>query len=106
MIGIKRWVAVVAAAVALAFAALVSSVAPASECSTGHDIHWWIAAPFFALFLAAGAYVVAAGNVAQRLTLFLASGLLMSSYVAVLAASLPMVYETEIGCARHPNAVY
>ena len=96
---LRGWVAVAGSAVGLAIAGLVASVGPASECSTPHEIHWGLAAPFFAMFLVAGGYVAAAGTRAQRLTLFLAAGAVMAGYVSGLAASLPLVFQTEIGCA-------
>jgi hypothetical protein len=99
MTGLKGWIVVASAAFGLGIAALAASVGPASECSTAHEVHWWIAAPFFILFLGAGAYATAAGTKAQRLTLFVAVGMVMAGYVAGLALSLPMVFETEIGCA-------
>ena len=99
MAGLRGSLAVAGAVVSLAAAGLTASVGPASECSTAHEVHWWIAAPFFLLFLAAGGYVVAAGSAAQRLTMFIAVGVVMAGYVAGLALSLPMVIETEIGCA-------
>lgn len=95
----RGWVAVAGAAIGLAIAGLAASVAPASECGTAHEVHWCIAAPFFILFLGAGAHVSAAGNAAQRLTLFVALGVVIAGYVAGLALSLPRVIETETGCA-------
>lgn len=103
MAGLRGWLAAAGAAAGLASAGLAASVVPASECSTAHDVHWWIAAPFFLLFLAAGGYVMAAGSAAQRLTTFAAFGMVMAGYVAGLALSLPMVIETEIGCAGLPR---
>jgi cytochrome bd-type quinol oxidase subunit 2 len=99
MNALRRWAAVAAAAVGLAMAGLVASIAPASECSTAQEVHWGIAAPFFAIFLLAGAYSIAAGTRAQRLTLFLAIATVMAAYVAGFALSLPRVFQTEIGCA-------
>lgn len=99
MVGLRTWIAVAGAAGGLAVAGLAASVGPASECSTPHEVHYWAATPFFILFLVAGGHVMAAGSAAQRLTLFVALGVVMAGYVAGLALSLPMVFETEIGCA-------
>jgi uncharacterized membrane protein YccC len=52
-----------------------------------------------ALFVASGGYVAVRGGVAQRLLLFLASAAIVAAYAATLSMSLPMVIETEIGCA-------
>lgn len=95
----KGWVVVAGAVLGVIMAAFVASLRPASECSTAQEIHWRIAAPFFMLFLAAGFYVMAAGSVAQRLTLFVALGSVMAVYVAGLALSLPDLFQTEISCA-------
>ena len=94
-----RWVATAGAIAGLALAAMLASIPIASECSTRHEVHAWEAAPFFAVFFLGGAYVVALGSVAQRLTLFIASSLIIAGFVAGLAMSLPMVFDTEISCA-------
>lgn len=99
MTEIRGWIAVAVAALGLAVAGLSASLGPASECSTPHEVHWWTATPFFAVFLLAGAYIAASGTSAQRLTLFVAIGAVIAGYVAGLALSLPMVFAAEIGCA-------
>jgi hypothetical protein len=99
MTGLRGWVAVVGAATGLAIAGITASVSVASECSAAHEVHWWLAAPFFALFLFVGGYIFAAGSTAQRLTLFVALAVTIAGYVAGLALSLPMAFETEIACA-------
>lgn len=96
---LKTNIAVAGAVIGLAIAALTVSIGPASECSTAQEVHWWIASPFFILFILAGGYVMTTGSIAQRLTLLVFVGLVMASYVAVLTLSLPMVFETEISCA-------
>lgn len=99
MAGLRGSFAVIGASTGLAIAGVTASLGVASECSTAHQIHWWIAAPFFALFLFAGGYVFAAGSTAQRLTLFVALAVIVAAYVTGLALSLPMVVKTEISCA-------
>lgn len=96
---LKTNIAVARAVIGLAIAALTVAIDPASECSTAQEVHWWIASPFFTLFILAGGYVMTTGCIAQRLTLFVFVGLVIASYVAVLTLSLPMVFETEISCA-------
>ncbi|HZF94176.1 MAG TPA: hypothetical protein VEZ20_04795 [Allosphingosinicella sp.] len=95
-----NWCLAALAAGAFAFALLASSVAPASECSTPHSVHWHIAALPFLLFVAAGGYVFFWGGAAVRLLLFAWMCLVLAGYVAGLGLSLPIVYETEISCAR------
>jgi hypothetical protein len=97
---VADWCLAALAAGAFAFAGLASSVGPASECSTPHAVHWHIAALPFLLFVAAGGYVFARGGAAVRLLLFAWICLVLAGYVAGLSMSLPMVYETEIGCAQ------
>ena len=96
---VVKWLAASGAALALGVAMLLWGLGVASECSTPHQIHWWAGAPPFALFVALGGYVAARGSVAQRLLLFIASAAIISAYVAMLSASLPMVIATEISCA-------
>lgn len=64
-----KWLVASGAAMALATAMLLWGGGPASECSTPHQIRWWGGLPVFSLFVAAGAYVVARGSVAQRVLL-------------------------------------
>ena len=94
-----KWLVSIVATLALALAMLIWGLGPASECSTPPQIHWWIGFPVFGLFVAAGGYVSAQGTAAQRLLLFMASAAIVAGYVAILSRSLPMVIETEIGCA-------
>ncbi len=97
--GVSKWLATGGAVLALAVAMLLWGLAPASECSTAHRIHWLAGLPAFGLFVAAGGFVAARGSLAQRLLLFMASAAILAAYVAMLSASLPMVMQTEIGCA-------
>lgn len=101
MIEARRWSATIGAVVALALAGFIASIPPASECSTPHGVHAWAAAPSFAVFLVLGSYVVAIASIAQRLALFVMSALVIAGFVAGLALSLPMVFDTEISCAAH-----
>lgn len=94
-----QWLAASGAILALALAMLFWGLAPASECSTPHQIHFWGGLPVFGLFVATGCYVAARGTVTQRLLFFLASAAIIAVYVAVLSQSLSMVIQTEIGCA-------
>ena len=96
---VKGWVAVIVAGGALTTAGLAASIGIASECSTRHEVHWWIAAPFFALYAVTGAYVMAVGGRAQRLLLFVGTVLTVAGYVGGLSMSLPTAFETEISCA-------
>lgn len=93
------WVTAISAALALAFAMLLWGLGPASECSTPHQIHRWAGVIPFVLFVAAGAYTSARGTAAQRLLLFVTSAATVAAYIWVLSFSLPMVIETELGCA-------
>ncbi|RYY32420.1 MAG: hypothetical protein EOP59_19175 [Sphingomonadales bacterium] len=54
----------------------------------------------FAIFVVAGAWIVWAGSPGQRLFVFLGAVLAMAGYVGSLSLSMPMVIETEIGCAK------
>ena len=98
-----KWVAVVGAAISLGIAGLGWSVGPASECSTPQLLHFSLGLLPFGLFAAVGAYVIARGSVAQRLTLFAASTIIFIGYVWGLSLSLPMVFATEISCAADGN---
>jgi hypothetical protein len=93
------WCAAAGAALAFAFAMFLWGVMPASECSTRHEVHVWAGLVPFAMFVAAGGYVVVRGTVGQRLLLFLASAAVIPLYVATLSVSLQLVFETEIDCA-------
>jgi hypothetical protein len=99
MVAWREGIAVWAAIIGLAIAGFLSSLPPASECSTAHKIHWLLAAPFFSLFVVAGAYAIVKGSVAQRIILFIAVAMIIAGYVTGLSSSLPMVFETEISCA-------
>lgn len=93
------WLATLGALAALGAAMLLWGLAPASECSTPHAIHWWLGLPAFAIFTAAGGYVAVRGHAMQRLLLLLASAAIVAGYVAILSESLPIVIRTEIDCA-------
>jgi hypothetical protein len=93
------WVTAFGAALAFALAMLLWGVGPASECSTPHEVHRWAGFLPFTFFIAAGAFTAARGTAAQRLLLFVTSAVTVAAYVWVLSFSLPMVIETEIGCA-------
>lgn len=95
----RIWASTVVSLIALLLAALLWSVGEASECSTAQNLNWLAGLPLFALFVAAGTYVIAAGDRRQRLVLFISSGLVVAGYVWVLAQSLPGVFQTEIACA-------
>ncbi len=95
----KGWIAVIVAGGALTTAGLAASIGIASECSTPQEVHWWIAAPFFALYAVTGAYVMAVGGRAQRLLLFVGAVIIVAGYVGGLSMSLPTAFETEISCA-------
>jgi hypothetical protein len=98
MSALLRWSAVAAAVGGLCMAGLTASLGPASECSTRPEVHWWIATPFFALFVIAGAYVVAAGTRVERLVLFLFAALTMAGYIWGLAMAVPEVVQFGINC--------
>lgn len=93
------WIAVIVAGGALTAAYLTASIPVASECITPHELRWWVAAPFFALYAVAGAYVMAVGGRALRLLLFIGTVLTVAVYVAGLSMALPLIIETEISCA-------
>lgn len=95
----KGWIAVIVAGGALTTAGFTASIGIASECSTPQEVHWWIAAPFFALFAVTGVYVTAVGTRAQRLLLFVGTVLTVAGYVGGLSLTLPTAFETEISCA-------
>ena len=99
MTKVISWFVAIGALLVLAVAMLAWGLAPASECSTPHQIHWWGGLPAFAIFMLLGGYIAARGSLAQRLLLFLASGAVIAAYVGVLSLSLPMVIQTETGCA-------
>jgi hypothetical protein len=95
----KGWIAVIVAEAALTAAGFTASFPIASECSTPQELHWWIAAPFFAIYAVAGTYVTAVGTRAQRLLLFVGTVLTVAGYVGGLSLTLPTAFETEISCA-------
>jgi len=95
----KGWIAVIVAGGALTTAGVAASIGLASECSTPQEVHWWIAAPFFALYAVTGAHVMAVGGRAQRLLLFVGTVITVAGYVGGLSMSLPTAFETEISCA-------
>lgn len=99
MKSVIRWFVAAGAVLAFAIAMLLWGLGPASECSTPHELHWWAGLVPFALFIAAGGYIVVRGTAAQRLLLFLASAAVIPLYMAALSVSLQLVIETEIGCA-------
>ena len=99
MVKWREGLAVAAAIFGLAIAGFLTSLPPASECSTAQEMHWLLAAPFFALFVIAGAYAIVKGSIAQRVILFIAVAAISAAYVHFLSVSLPMVFETEISCA-------
>lgn len=95
----RGWIAVIVAGGALTASYFTASIPVASECSTPHELRWWVAAPFFALYVVAGAYVMAAGGRAHRLLLFIGTALGVAVYVGGLSMALPLIIETEISCA-------
>ena len=98
-IAVMKWLITIGATIVLAMAMLLWGLAPASECSTPQEIHFWIGFPVFVFFVAAGCYIAARGTLAQRLLLFIASAAIVAGYVATLSRSLPMVVQLEISCA-------
>lgn len=95
----KGWIAVIVAGGALTASYFTASIPVASECSTPHELRWWVAAPFFAFYVVAGAYVMVIGGRALRLLLFIGTALAVAAYVAGLSMALPLIIETEISCA-------
>jgi len=95
---LRLWISAAASLALLVAAGLNWSVAPASDCNTAHAVDWVRGLPFFALFLAAGAYVVGAGHRSQRLFVFLGSGLIVCGYAWGWSQSLPMVVGAEVAC--------
>lgn len=96
---VMKWLVTIGATIALATAMLLWGLAPASECSTPQEIHWWSGLPVFVFYVAAGCYIAAQGTLAQRLLLFITSAGIIVVYVAILSQSLPIVIQTEISCA-------
>jgi hypothetical protein len=102
---ISGWIAAVAGSLAIGVAMMLWSLAPSSECSTPDQIQWWSGLVPFGLFVVAGAYTIVRGTIAQRLLIFLASAAMVAAYVWVFSRSLPIVIDTEIGCATTSDRV-
>ena len=93
------WLVALGAALAFATAMLLWGLAPASECSTPHQVRWGSGLPPFALFVIAGGYILVRGTVGQRLLLLVALAAVLPLYISVLSESLQIVITTEISCA-------
>ncbi len=81
-------------------------LAPASECSTPHQVHWRLGLLPFALFVVAGGYTLMQGTVGQRLLLLAALAAVLPLYVFLLSESLQIVIATEVSCSgSDPHAL-
>ncbi len=98
-IAVMKWLITIGATIVLAMAMLLWGLAPASECSTPQEIHFWIGFPVFVFFVAAGCYIAARGTLAQRLLLFIASAAIVGRACSDTLEAFPMVVQLEISCA-------
>lgn len=94
------WLSVVGSLAALAVTMLLWAVGPASECSTPHEIHFWAGAIPFVLYMGIGGLVATRGSAGHRLAAFGGSALALVAYAFILSLNLPMVINTELGCAK------